>query len=274
LVLVGTPIGNLADLSPRAIEVLTGADRILCEDTRRTRTLLSAFDIPAGGRLSPLHDHNEQHRSAEIAGAVTSGETVVLVSDAGMPGISDPGQLIVAAVIEAGGSVTVVPGPSAVLSALVLSGFATDRFCMEGFLPRKGRERRAALDLLAAEPRTTVIFESPRRLGATMAEFSEKLGAARRVMVARELTKLFEELWRGTLEEAAEHYRDHEVKGEVVIVLEGAIPAEVVAASDDVVREHLRASLGRGLSRRDATDLASAELGVSRRHAYDLATTL
>jgi len=274
LILVGTPIGNLADFSPRAIEALTKADRILCEDTRRTRTLLSAFDVPASGRLSALHDHNEQLRSAEIVGAVTSGETVVLVSDAGMPGVSDPGQLIVAAVVEAGGTVSVVPGPSAVLSALVLSGFSTERFCMEGFLPRKGKERRAALEGIKHEPRTAVIFESPRRLASTFAEFAEVFGRTRRVMVARELTKLFEELWRGTLAEAADHYDGLEVKGEVVVVLEGAVATEVIAASDDEVRDHLRASLDRGLSRRDATDLASAELGVSRRHAYDLATSL
>jgi len=274
LVVVGTPIGNLGDIAPRAVEALRAAEMILCEDTRRTRELLSALSIPATGRLSALHDHNERVRCDEVVGAIASGRTVVLVSDAGMPGISDPGSVLVAAVVDDGGSVTVIPGPSAVLAALVVSGLPTDRFCMEGFLPRRGKDRRAALEALATEERTSVLFESPRRLAATLAEFATALGADRRVVIARELTKLHEEIWRGSLEAAAQHWSEVEARGEVVIVLGGAAPPAIVEISDTDIIERLHQTLAAGRSKRDAIDQVAAELGVVRRRVYELAIAL
>ncbi len=166
---VGTPIGNLGDLSPRAAAALAGADLICCEDTRHSRKLLTHAGIH-GVELRSLHEHNEDDRTAEVVAAVVSGRTVALVSDAGMPGVSDPGARVIAAVAAAGGVVTVVPGPSAALAALVASGLPTDRFCFEGFLPRSGRERAERLAALAGEVRTAVLFEAPGRVGRTLAD--------------------------------------------------------------------------------------------------------
>ena len=274
LEIVGTPIGNLADLSPRAVASLEGADVILCEDTRRTRALLSAAGIPGGGRLRAFHDHNEGILEDRLVGELLGGSVVVLVSDAGMPAISDPGQGLVAAAAAAGIEVTVVPGPSAVLAGLVVSGLATERFCMEGFLPRKGQARRTAFELLAAEERTTVLFESPQRLAALLVDMCAQLGGDRRVAVARELTKLHEEVWRGTLGEAAERWGQVEPRGEYVVVLEGARPPEVVEVDDTEIVAHLRGSIASGASKRDAAQRAAADLGVARRRAYELATGL
>ncbi len=202
LVVVGTPIGNLGDLSPRAVAALGSADVLYCEDTRHSRKLLSHAGI-SGVPLRSLHEHNEADRLDEVVAAVAAGRTVGLVSDAGMPAVSDPGARVAAAVAAAGLTVTVVPGPSAVLTALVASGLATDRFCFEGFLPRSGRDRAGRLAVVAAEPRTTVLFEAPGRVAATLADLAGVCGGDRPVAVARELTKLHEEIWRGTLEGAA-----------------------------------------------------------------------
>jgi len=272
LILVATPIGNLGDMAPRAVAALEEADVILCEDTRRTRILLSALEIPAKGRLSALHAYNEDGRADGIIDRVTTGAQVVLVSDAGMPGISDPGQVLVAAAASAGLEVTVVPGPSATLGALVVSGFATDRFCMEGFLPRKGRDRTATLDALASEERTTIIFESPRRLGATLGDLATTLGDDRRVVVVRELTKIHEEVWRGTLLEAATAWGAREVRGEVVLVIDGAEPPLDVAISDAEITEQLEMARQAGASTRDAAAEVATRLGVPRRRVYELAT--
>ncbi|MGH9079099.1 MAG: 16S rRNA (cytidine(1402)-2'-O)-methyltransferase, partial [Acidimicrobiales bacterium] len=196
IVLVGTPIGNLGDLSPRAVAVLGDADVIYCEDTRHSRKLLTHAGI-TGATLRSLHRHNEAQRVDEVVDAAMAGSTVAVVSDAGMPGIADPPSRLVAAAATAGVAVTVVPGPSAVVSALVASGMATDRFCFEGFLPRAGRQRRARLEELAAETRTPVVFEAPGRLAATLLDVAAVCGMERQVAVARELTKVHEEVWRG-----------------------------------------------------------------------------
>ena len=269
LVLVGTPIGNLGDLSPRAVRALTDADVVYCEDTRHSRKLLTHSGI-VGASLRSLHEHNEDDRIDEVVAAVAGGATVVLVSDAGMPGVSDPGSRLVAAVAAAGLTVSVVPGPSAVLAALVTSGLPTDRFCFEGFLPRSGRERRERLASVAAEPRTTVLFEAPGRVAATLRDLAAACGAERPVAVARELTKLHEELWRGPAGEATAWATATPVRGEVVLVVGGAPEVEAVVA-DDALLEALGSRLAAGERTRGAVDAVAAEFGVGRRRVYDLA---
>jgi 16S rRNA (cytidine1402-2'-O)-methyltransferase len=271
LVMVGTPIGNLGDLAPRAVEALRAADVIACEDTRRTRVLLSAFDIPGGNRLRSLHAHNERERAERIVDEITRGLRVAYVTDAGMPGISDPGSELVRACLRAGLPVEVVPGPTALTVALVLSGLPTDRFVFEGFLPRKGADRRSRLDALAVESRTAVVYESPRRVAATLADLLAACGAHRPVAVVRELTKLHEEALRSTLGEAAAVAAGREARGEHVIVLGGAAVTEV---SDERVVDAVRDALEGGASARDAATAVAAELGVARRRAYDAALTL
>lgn len=276
VVLVATPIGNLGDLSPRAADTLRTADIVYCEDTRRTRALLSAAGIPGAGRLRSLHAHNEAARIPELVAAAASGQTVAVVSDAGMPAISDPGARLVAAAASAGVEVSVVPGPSAVLSALVVSGLPTDRFCVEGFLPRSGADRRRRLDALVEDGRTTVVLESPRRLAATLTELASR-APERPVAVCRELTKLYEEVWRGTAAAAAEWFSGRAVLGEVVIVVGGA-PDPGGARERPPDDQEVAAAVGRhlaaGESVRDAASAAAKELGVSRRLAYDAAVAM
>jgi 16S rRNA (cytidine1402-2'-O)-methyltransferase len=269
LVVVATPIGNLGDLTPRAVQTLRDADIIAAEDTRRTRTLLSHAGVPAGRRLTAVHGHNEARRARELVDAVARGETVAVVTDAGTPGIADPGARLVRACVDAGLAVDIVPGPSAAIAALVVSGLPTDRFAFEGFLPRKGSSRRQRLAQLAVEQRTTVLYEAPPRVETTLRDLAERCGADRRVVLARELTKLHEEVWRGTLREAIAHVGAHPPRGEHVVVLEGAPPADEVG--DDDVAAAVRAELATGASTREAADRVAASLGVARRRAYDAA---
>jgi 16S rRNA (cytidine1402-2'-O)-methyltransferase len=272
LVLVATPIGNLGDLSPRAREVLAAADLICCEDTRRTRALLSAMSIPAGGahgdRLLSLHGHNEGARVERVLACVAGGGTVAVVSDAGTPGISDPGTLLVSRLSEAGEEVSTVPGPTSVVGALVISGLPTDRFCVEGFLPRKGGERRDRVAALMADGRTTVLLEAPGRLAATLADLAA-VDAGRPMAVVRELTKVHEEVWRGTAGDAAATFSERQVRGEIVVVVGGAPPADPVSdeAIDEAVREWLRRGPGEGP--RQIALVVSEELGVPRRKVYE-----
>ena len=267
LVLVATPIGNLGDLSPRASEELAAADLVACEDTRRTGRLLQHAGI-SGSDLLRLDQHTEERSAAVVVDRIGRGETVALVSDAGMPGISDPGERVVRRVVEAGHPVVVVPGPSAPVAAVSASGLATDRWCMEGFLPRKGSARSDRLAELAVEERTMVLFESANRLAATLRDLVGVLGPDRRAMVAREMTKLHEEFVRGTLAELAGRF-DEPPKGEVVLVLEGAPPPAEVG--DERIRVVLEEAQAGGASTRDAADEAARRLGVSRRRAYRLA---
>ncbi len=268
LVLVATPIGNLGDLSPRALDLLRCADVIYCEDTRHSRTLLSANAIPAGGRLRALHEHNEVSESARVVSRVAAGELVLLMSDAGTPGISDPGSRVVAAVAGAGLRVTTAPGPSAVVAALSVSGLSTERFVMEGFMPRKAGERSLRYTQWAHEERTIVFFESPQRVNSVMEELAA-IFPERRVVVARELTKLHEEILRGTVTEIAAVLAEREIQGEVVVVLEGAPTRERV--SDDMVLAALEEQWSEGASTRDAVDYVSRILGVAHRDVYELA---
>ncbi|MDQ1401791.1 MAG: rRNA (cytidine1402-2-O)-methyltransferase [Actinomycetota bacterium] len=269
--LVATPIGNLGDLSPRSRASLAEADVIGCEDTRRTRQLLTACAI-TGKRLISVHEHNEQARAIEIVELVRSGRRVALVTDAGMPAISDPGERVVAAVAAAGLRVEAIPGPSAVVMALALSGLATERFTFHGFLPRKGKDRKARVAEVAAASMTGVLYEAPNRVAATLADLAEVCGSDRRVVLARELTKLHEEVWRGDLASAVDHVAAHEPRGEFVIVIAGA-PALDREIDDDVILGALADRRDAGLSNRDASAEVAADLGLPKRRVYDLAVS-
>lgn len=273
LVLVGTPIGNLGDLTPRAVEALHDADVIACEDTRRTRKLLTHAGVPAGGRLRAVHAHNEAEAAARIVTEVRAGKRVAYASDAGMPGISDPGARLVQACVAAGLPVEVVPGPSAVLAALVLSGLPAERFVFEGFLPRKGKDRRERLAEIATDTRTVVLYESPRRVLTTLTDLLDVCDATRVVAVVRELTKLHEEVYRGGLRDAVQHVTEREPRGEHVIVVSGAVAGAAVV-SDVAIGDALRGELERGLSARDAAATVAERLGVPKRRAYELAISL
>ena len=268
LVLVATPLGNLGDLSRRALELFAAADVIYCEDTRHSRVLFSAHDIPTGGRLRSLHEHNEAAECAQIVARIRVGELVVLISDAGTPGISDPGSRVVAAVVDAGLVVTTAPGPSAVIAALSISGLPTERFVMEGFLSRKSSERITSYEQWAREERTIVFYESPQRLKAVLHELAA-LFPTRRVAIAREMTKLYEEVVRGTLVDVAEVMNQRDVKGEIVVVLDGVSLMPDVDVV--VVREALVEQFSVGASTRDAVDYVAEVLGVARREVYQLA---
>ena len=270
LILVATPIGNLGDLSPRATEALASADLVCCEDTRRTGALLKHAGIRAV-ELKRVDDHTEFETIPAVLDRLAAGERIVLVSDAGTPGISDPGERLVAAAIAAQHEVTTVPGPVAAISALVASGLPTGRFVFEGFLARKGRLRDDQIDAIASERRTVVLYESPKRVAATLDMLAERCGADRRAVVARELTKLHEELQRGTLAELAQWAR-RGVKGEVVVVIEGASgPGEL---DDAEITARLAVALSHGASRREAVDAVVAETGARKRRVYDLALGL
>ena len=278
VILVGTPIGNRGDISARAVEALASADVIAAEDTRRTRPFLTALGIPAAGRLVSFHGPHEAELAARLVGRIVErGERLVCVTDAGMPGISDPGERLVTAALAAGVAVEVVPGPSAALSALVVSGLPTGRFVFEGFLPRKGRQRAVRLEALRGEERTVVLFEAPHRLEATLADLAAAFGPDRPVAVARELTKKFETVWRGTLGAAAAKFgtgAGPEPRGEQVIVIGPAPSVPRQDSADEVVEAELRAELDGGASTRDAAAAVAGRLGVSRRRAYNLATSL
>lgn len=270
LVLVGTPIGNLGDLAPRAVEALRAANVIACEDTRNLRKLLSAAGVSTQGkRLLVMADHNEAAAVRQVLALLDEGERVAVVTDAGMPGVSDPGERIVAAAANAGHVVEVVPGPSAALAGLVVSGLSTSRFAFEGFLPRKGSGRTERLIAIASEPRTVVLYEAPHRVRQTLADLAGACGPLRRVALARELTKLHEEVFRGTLESAAGHVEQHEPRGEYVIVLDGAPPPQ--AATEDDIAAALQSHRSAGESKKDAIAAVAAELHVPKRRVYAIA---
>lgn len=266
LYLVGTPIGNLGDLSDRARETLAAVDVVAAEDTRRTGRLLAGAGI-AAKKLVSSFEGNEARRAAELLDVLRSGGAVAIVTDAGLPGISDPGERLVRSAVDAGVEVRVVPGPSSALAALIISGLPSDRFVFEGFLPRRAAERRARLDALAAERRTVVLFESPRRVARTLAEIAEMCGADRRVALARELTKLHEEVRRGTARELAEALGGKaEIKGEIVIVMEGA--GEPPAPSIEEVAAEARTLVDGGMRARAAAAVAAKRHGAAANDVY------
>lgn len=268
LILIGTPIGNLDDLSRRAAETLAEADVVCCEDTRRTGRLLMHIGVRHRPQLLRIDDHTETSAIPKISQMLTDGLTVVLVSDAGMPILCDPGRRLVAEITAAGYPVSVVPGPSAGLTALVVSGLPATRHVFEGYLPRKGINRTERLKEIALESRTVILFEAPHRLHACLNDLAEVCGGDRRAVIARELTKMHEELIRGTLQELAAWVKEP-VKGEIVVVLEGASDGSDVP-SDEKLREAISESLRSGLSRRDTATEVAKNYGVSRRRVYNL----
>jgi 16S rRNA (cytidine1402-2'-O)-methyltransferase len=265
LTIAAVPIGCLDDASPRLRAALGQAQIIAAEDTR----LASRLGVPLTARIVSYWDVGERSRAAELAGELAAGRDVLLVTDAGMPAVSDPGYRLVQAAAAAGARVTALPGPSAAITALAVSGLPSDRFCFEGFLPPKGGKRSRRLAELAEQPRTMIFFESPRRLAATLADLAAALGGQRRAVACRELTKTHEEIRRGTLDELAA-WADAGVRGEVTVVVAGAArpdtqgrPADLAAAVGEVV-----AMMAGGASRKDAAAAAAAELGLSTRAVY------
>ncbi|GAB4405470.1 MAG: 16S rRNA (cytidine(1402)-2'-O)-methyltransferase [Anaerolineales bacterium] len=267
LYLVGTPIGNLEDITLRALRILREVSLIAAEDTRHTRTLLARYDIHTP--TTSYFEHNKLAKLDAILAALETGD-VALVSDAGMPGISDPGYELVRAALARGFPVVPVPGPSAIVAALAASGLPTDAFVYVGFLPRKAGERRRALESLRDERRTLVLYEAPHRLLDTLADILATLGD-RPVAIARELTKVHEEIWRGTVSEARAHFAEHPPRGEFTLVIGGA--AEPQAWSEEQVRQALAQRLAEGWSARDAATDVAARSGWPKRDVYRMATT-
>lgn len=261
LFVCGTPIGNLADVSERLVATLRQVDVVYAEDTRRTSKLLAHLSCKAP--LRSLFVGNEQARTEELLNHLRAGESVALVSDAGMPVVSDPGAEAVARARSEGLSVSVIPGPSAVSAALALSGFSGDRFVFEGFLPRKGSERRRRIDSLAGEDRSVVLFASPHRLARDLADLERALGGDRRVVIAREMTKVHEEVWSGSLAEAAATWT--EARGEITLVIE---PGQIEAVSADQAIDAARQLVEEGLSVSEAARKAAADTGAPRRQVY------
>lgn len=267
LVLAATPIGRVDDAPPRLAEELSTADVIAAEDTRRFRRLASELGVSVSAKVVSYFEGNESARTPELLEALISGQRVVLVTDAGMPSVSDPGYRLVAAAVEHDITITSVPGPSAVLTALAVSGLPVDRFCFEGFLPRKAGERARRLAALASEERTLVFFEAPHRTAATLAAMAVAWGEERRAAVCRELTKTHEEVRRGSLQELAQ-WASLEVRGEITIVVEGA----AFTTTDDpvVLRQFVSDLEANGVSRKEAISQVAKEAGVPKRVVYDL----
>lgn len=271
LAVVATPIGNLGDLTPRAAETLRQADLVAAEDTRRARTLLR--HVGARPRLMSFHAHSPPARLAAILAVLAAGGSVALVTDAGTPTVSDPGAELVRRARQSGFPVEAIAGPSAVAAALSVSGLPADRYLFLGFVPRRGRERRELLAAAARSPWTVVLFEAPPRLPALLADLALEAGAERPAAVARELTKLHQEVRVGTLDALAGYYGSHEVRGEITLVLEGAGPAAAPPPPLDPTTR-ARQLLESGLSRKDAARRVAQELGVPRNEAYRLVTRL
>ncbi len=269
LYFIATPIGNLSDITYRAVETLRSVEVLACEDTRRTGRLLKHLGIHVS-RLIVANSHTEAYAAVEIIELLKQGIDVGLVTDAGMPGISDPGERVASAVIESGEKLTVIPGSSAPVSALVVSGLSAGRYVMEGFLPRKGRERSHCLERIALEESTSVMLESPKRIGATLNELTKVCGKSRKAVVVRELTKLHEEISRGSLEELSEKFKNG-TKGEIVLLVSGASPPEV---DDSQILVEIEKARERGLSRRDAIDAVSRALKIAHNRVYELALTI
>ena len=266
LILCGTPIGNLEDMSPRAVRTLREADVLACEDVGRTRKLLAHFEIPSP-RLLLMNEGNERRRAGELLARVESGQKVVVVSGAGMPGFSDPGYRLVKACADAGLGVEVVPGPTAAATALVVSGLPSDRFVFEGFLPRAAGPRRRRIAELTDEVRTVVLYESPHRLAATLGDLAEAWGD-RAAALVRELTKLHEVVVRAPLGSLLDEVSDRPVRGEVVLVVAGAVRS-ARAVSPAELAERATELMGAGVARADALRRVASERGVARREVFD-----
>jgi len=269
LVLAATPIGRVEDASPRLARELAGAEVVAAEDTRRLKRLTSELGVTIAGRVVSYFEGNESQRTPALLEELEAGRRVLLVTDAGMPSVSDPGFRLVAAAVEAGYPVTVVPGPSAVLAALAVSGLPVDRFCFEGFLPRKAGERARRLAGLVAEERTLVFFEAPHRTAAALGAMAEAWGGERAAAVCRELTKTHEEVRRGPLAELTAWAEDG-VRGEVTIVVAGADPRAGVPTDDESLRAAVADREETGMSRKDAIAEVARAAGMPKRHVYGL----
>lgn len=268
LVLAGTPIGDVADAPPRLATELESADVVAAEDTRRLRRLTQALGVQVGGRVVSYFEGNESARTPELVEALVGGARVLLVTDAGMPSVSDPGYRLVAAAVEKDIRVTAVPGPSAVLTALALSGLPVDRFCFEGFLPRKAGERLSRLREVADDRRTLVYFEAPHRIDDTLVAMAEAFGDERRAAVCRELTKTYEEVKRGSLKELAEWAADG-VRGEITVVVEGAPEKSPGDLGPDELVRRVRVREEAGERRKEAIAAVAADAGLPKRDVFD-----
>lgn len=269
LCLVPTPIGNLSDISPRARQALADADFIAAEDTRVALRLLNHLELKKP--LVSYYEHNKEGSGPKIVARILTGQRCALVSDAGSPAISDPGEDLVRLCAEAGIPVTAIPGPCAAITALSISGLPTGRFCFEGFLSTNKKSRQTHLDGLRSETRTMIFYEAPHKLTATLADLSAVFGAERRISLCRELTKLHEEVLRTTLGEAIDYYAENAPRGEFVLIVEGAAPKAPEAVSEADALEAVRALIGQGLSRKDAVRRVSEQTGIPKNELYNAA---
>ncbi|ACC80945.1 16S rRNA (cytidine(1402)-2'-O)-methyltransferase [Nostoc punctiforme] len=271
LYVVGTPIGNLEDITFRAVRILQTVDIIAAEDTRHTGKLLQHFQVKTP-QVS-YHEHNRTSRIPELLEHLINNKAIALVSDAGMPGISDPGYELVKACIEAGISVVPIPGASAAITALSASGLPTDRFVFEGFLPAKTQQRQEHLESLQTESRTLIFYESPHRLRDTLQDLAQVWGSDRQIVLGRELTKLYEEFWRGTIAEAIAHYSQREPQGEYTLVVAG-IPASQPQLTEEELKAELKLLISQGISRSQASRQLAKFTSLPRRQLYQLALSL
>ncbi|OJF15168.1 16S rRNA (cytidine(1402)-2'-O)-methyltransferase [Couchioplanes caeruleus] len=273
VVLVGAPLGNVGDASARLREVLAGADVVAAEDTRRLARLARDLGVTVGGRIVSYFEGNEERRTPELVDALRGGAVVAVVTDGGMPSVSDPGYRLVRAALDAGFPVTAAPGPSAVTTALALSGLPSDRFCFEGFLPRSGSGRRSRLRELAAEPRTLVFFEAPHRIAGMLQDVAGAFGAEREAAVCRELTKTYEEIRRGPLGELAGWAAESGPRGEITVVVAGAPAGPPERPADEDLRAAVAEREAGGASRRDAVQAVADAYGLRKREVYELVHT-
>ncbi len=270
LFLCATPIGNLSDMTPRVIETLREADMIAAEDTRNSIRLLNYFEIKTP--MTSYHEYNKIEKADQIVSWLREGKNIALITDAGTPAISDPGEVLVAKCMEAGIPVTSLPGCCACITALTLSGLSTRRFCFEGFLPFDKKEKKFILDELKEETRTIILYEAPHHLKRTLAELYEALGE-RRITLCRELTKKFETIYPATLTEAMEYYEENEPKGEYVLVLEGLCRTQLISEQQEkwerlTIEEHMQIYEDQGINRKEAMKKVAADRGISKRDVY------
>jgi len=273
VVLAGAPLGNVGDASSRLREVLASADVVAAEDTRRLARLARDLGVTVTGRVVSYFEGNDERRTPELVAALEQGATVAVVTDGGMPSVSDPGYRLVRAALEAGFPVTAAPGPSAVTTALALSGLPSDRFVFEGFLPRTGSHRRSRLRELAAEHRTLVFFEAPHRIAGALTDLASAFGAGRPAAVCRELTKTYEEIRRGTLAELAAWAHEGEPRGEITLVVAGAPAGPPPRPADDELRAEVAERQAAGATRRDAIQAVAEDFGLKKREVYSLVHT-
>ena len=273
LILAATPLGNVLDASPRLKQTLTEADLIAAEDTRKAKRLIQDLNLDIKAPIISFFEENEIEKIPELINKLKQGSKIVVISDAGTPAISDPGFKLVKQAITENISITVIPGPSAVLSALVLSGLPTDRFSFEGFIPRKGKERSEILNNLNKESRTMIIFESPRRTKETLEDIKEVVGEDRKIAVVREISKTYEEVIRGSVSELVDWAKSNEVLGEITIVIEGVDSSKRNIVDEEAIK-NVKDLIAKGMSFKDAVQQVSTQLGLSRRELYEASLRL